>query len=231
MLDANTNGQPLSQTSISNERAFILAMESLTRRLEKTETDFVGHLQKVEDRLDQLVDLTKTVAVLQQQNAQHNDTLAELRVSFRDTTDKFQTSFSRLHARIDEIQNHQRDKLELHGKETALQIKTTEIAVNNIDKELKTWLNRGLGAWAIFVVVIGIANTIGFRWIDSVDRNSIRLAEVLERSSKDAVVIEQRIQNLEAINKETVLTVKRLVDSQRELEDMISRSSRPAPRR
>lgn len=214
MLDNNASSSQL-HASISNERAFILAMESLTRRLEKTESDFVGHLQKVEDRLDQLVDLTKTVAVLQQQNAQHNDALGELRTAMRETTEKFQTSMSRLHTRIDEIQNHQRDKLELHGKETALSLKTNEIAINNVDKELKTWLNRGVGAWAIFVVIVGVAQTFGFRWLDSIDRDKQQMVQTLDTVSKNQGLMEQRLQNQEALSKDMVANLKMILEEQR----------------
>lgn len=214
MLENNASATHI-HSSISNERAFILAMESLTRRLEKTESDFVGHLQKVEDRLDQLVDLTKTVAVLQQQNAQHNDALGELRTAMRETTDKFQTSMARLHTRIDEIQTHQRDKMELHSKETALAIKTNEIATSNVDKELKTWLNRGVGAWAIFAVIIGAAQTFGFRWLDSIDREKVQMVQTLEAVSKNQALMEQRLQGQENATKELMVSLKAMIDEQR----------------
>ena len=214
MLENNASATHI-HSSISNERAFILAMESLTRRLEKTESDFVGHLQKVEDRLDQLVDLTKTVAVLQQQNAQHNDALGELRSTLRETTEKFQTSMTRLHTRIDELQNHQRDKLELHGKETALAIKTNEIATSNVDKELKTWLNRGVGAWAIFAVIIGAAQTFGFRWLDSIDRDKVQMVQALEAVVKNQALMEQRLQGQENATKELMVSLKAMIDEQR----------------
>lgn len=214
MLENNAAATHI-HSSISNERAFILAMESLTRRLEKTESDFVGHLQKVEDRLDQLVDLTKTVAVLQQQNAQHNDALGELRTAMRETTDKFQTSMARLHTRIDEIQTHQRDKMELHSKETALAIKTNEIATSNVDKELKTWLNRGVGAWAIFAVIIGAAQTFGFRWLDSIDREKVQMVQTLEAVAKNQALMEQRLQGQENATKELMVSLKAMIDEQR----------------
>lgn len=200
-----------------------MAMESMTKRLEKTEADFVGHLQKVEDRLDQLVDLTKTVAVLQQQNAQHNDTITELRTQMRESTDKFQTSLARLHTRMDEIQNHQRDKMELLAKEMAIDVKANEIAIYAVDKELKTWLNRGWGAWVIFALVVGTANTMFFRWVDGIDKDKTQLVQTIEKVTKDGLIMEQRMQGQEQIARETVATLKRLVDSQRELEDLVAR--------
>lgn len=215
-----TNNQP-----VINEQAFIMAMESLSKRVEKTETDFLGHLQRVEDRLDQLVDLTKTVAVLQQQNAQYNDSLIELRTSLRDTTEKFQNSLSRLHARIDELQIIQRDKLETYSKETAISLKTNEGKIHNVDKELQMWLNRGFGAWAIFVLVAAAANVVAFRWIDAVDHDKTQIMQNVDKLSKEQSLIDQRLQTQEAISRESTATLKKLIDSERELEDIISHRS------
>lgn len=218
MPETSTSSHPSA-----SDRAFVLAMESMATRLEKNETDFIGHLKKVEDRLDQLVDLTKTVAVLQQQNAQHNDTITELRTQMRESTDKFQTSLARLHTRMDEIQNHQRDKMELLAKEMAIDVKANEIAISSVDKELKTWLNRGWGAWFIFALVVGSANTMFFRWVDGIDKDKTQIVQTLEKSTKDALIMEQRMQLQEQVARESAATVKRLVDTQRELEDIIAR--------
>lgn len=215
MLENNTTSTTHNHPPVTNERAFVVAIETLTCRLERTESDFVSHLQKVEDRLDQLVDLTKTVAVLQQQNTQHNDALGELRTAMRETTDKFQTSLTRLHHRIDEIQSHQRDKMDLHNKETALAIKANEIATSNVDKELKTWLNRGVGAWAIFAVIIGAAHTFGFRWLDSIDREKAQMVQTLETVSKNQALMEQRLQGQENVTKELMSSLKTMLDEQR----------------
>ena len=40
------------------------ALSTLSYRIEKTESDFIGHLQKVETKLEQIADLARTVAVL-----------------------------------------------------------------------------------------------------------------------------------------------------------------------
>lgn len=204
----NTN----QQYAHTNDRAFIMAMESMTKRLEKTESNFGGALQRVEDRLDQLVDLTKTVAVLQQQNAQHNDTITELRTQLRDSTEKFQTSLSRLHTRMDEIQNHQRDRMELLAKEMAIDVKSNELAIHAVDKELKTWLNRGWGAWFIVALVMATANTMFFRWVDSIDKDKTQIVQTVEKLTKDELILEQRMQVQESASKDSGLTLKQMTD-------------------
>ena len=116
---------------------------------------------------------------------------------------------------MDEIQSHQRDKLELHGKETALALKTNEIAIGNVDKELKTWLNRGVGAWVIFAVVMGIAQTVGFRWIDAVEREKTQIVHTLETVSKNQALMEQQLHSQENLSKDVVANLKMLLDEQR----------------
>lgn len=108
------------------------AFNNLNDRVDKTERDFVGHLQKVEDRLDQLVDLTKTVAVLQQNTVNQTDQINELRVQFRETVQKIDTSISRIHNRLDELNTNQRDKIEIVSKELETRTDILEEKFNSI---------------------------------------------------------------------------------------------------
>lgn len=110
---------------------FTEAINSLNSRIERTESDFVSHLQKVEDRLDQIVDLTKTVAVLQQHSSSQNDHISEIRNQQRENTQKLDTTVSRIHARLDEIVSNQRDKLEIYVKEVDIKIKNIEDKTQN----------------------------------------------------------------------------------------------------
>lgn len=110
------------------------AINTLNSRIERTERDFVGHLQKVEDRLDQIVDLTKTVAALQQTSANQNDQILEIRSQLRENAQKIDNSISRIHTRLDEITSHQRDKLELYAKEIELKLTNVEEKhINNVE--------------------------------------------------------------------------------------------------
>ena len=171
------------------------ALNTLNSRIEKTENDFIGHLQKVETRLDQLVDLTKQFALLHQQSMQQTDQITELRAQFREAQTKNDASIARIHTRLDEVINHQRDKLELFTKEFEIKLDTriapiqrdidaVSAKTNNVDSEFKKWFNRGWGAWAIVVLVFGAATGVSMKWIDSVDREKTQVVQTITNIEK-----------------------------------------------
>lgn len=231
------------------------ALNTLNSRIEKTERDFVGHLQKVEDRLDQIVDLTKTVAALQQTSANQNDQILEIRSQLRENAQKIDNSISRIHTRLDEITSHQRDKLELYAKEIELKLANVEEKhVNNVEilkgktennfsqlkqdlkaefvpvknksdyteAELKKWLNRGWGVWALAVLIFGTVQTVAFRWVGSLEEERVKLVTSVNSLNS---ITEKQTYLLEGAKKElTDVTgsLKRLeqmvVDNERQLE-------------
>lgn len=197
------------------------AINTLGNRIERTETDFLAHLQKVESKLDQIVDLTKTVAVLQNQTSQQTDQITEVRAQLRESSQKFDNSISRIHTRLDEIVTHQRDKLELNTKEFDIKFESLKAKSDTTDKELKQWLNRGWGAWAILVAVIGIINLSVYKWVDGIERDKTNIVTVLDRLQKDGIGHENKLNNIDTSVKELVSQVKKNSDSQRELEDLV----------
>ncbi len=210
------------------------SINMLSERIQKTESDFVSHLKKVEDRLDQIVDLTKTVAVLQSQTTQQGDSIVDMRASQREHFQKVDGSVARIHTRIEDAQTHTRDKLELVVKETEMAIKEVsnnsersikEISVlaSNTDKELKQWLNRGMGAWVLILLVVGSVNTVLWRWVDGIDKDRTQIVQVLEQNKRDHITVDSRLQVLEATSKDSSESLKRLTQSQRDLEDLIYR--------
>ena len=203
------------------------AITTLNSRIVKTESDFVGHLQKVEDRLDQIVDLTKTVALLQQQTSQQVDTIAEVRTQLRDNSTKFDQSISRIHTRLDEIQTHQRDKLELYSKDIEIKVDSVKSKADTTDKELKAWLNRGWGAWGVMLLVLGAVNTGLYRWVDAIDKekqaNLIVLQQLTTAREKTELFIKQHEFEANDLKQQ----VKKLNDGQRDLEDLVTRRTAP----
>jgi uncharacterized phage infection (PIP) family protein YhgE len=200
-------------------------VSGLYDRLDKTERDFLGHLQKVEDRLNQIAELTKTVTVLQQQSIQQTDQIQEIRASLKENATKFDNSITRIHTRLDDIVSHNRDKLELHSKEFEIKIDTVKAKANQTDESLKSWLNRGWGAWAIFTLVMTVTGAGFYRWVDTIDKDKIQAVQV----TKDLTVFKDRteifIKQHELDNNEVKAKVVRLEAGQRDLEDMMSRRS------
>ena len=181
------------------------AIAALNSRIEKTETDFISHLQKVEDRLDQLVELTKTVALLQQQTNSQTDQITELRNQFREESNKYDATINKIFSKLEDIQSHQRDKLELYSKEVDIKIANVAMKAENTDKELRAWLNRGWGAWVVGVIVFGAVQTGFYRWIDSLEKDKTAQWAQIQSTQK---LIDQTVQRLENLDEKVKSRLK-----------------------
>ena len=203
------------------------SINMLSDRIEKNETDFVVHLKKVEDRLDQIVDLTRTVALLQQQASQQNDQITEVRTQLRDYSNKADTSIGRIHTRLDEIKNQQADKIDLNAKELEIKVKAAEAQASNTEKELKQWLNRGWGVWAIASLIFIGMQSMGYRWLDSLEKEKAESAHQMNTLVKDTSKHVQVLENVVNISKDNQMSIKRLeqmvADNERQVEYLRSR--------
>lgn len=186
------------------------AINTISYRIEKTESDFLGHLQKVENKLEQIAELTRTVAVLQQQTNQQTDQITEVRTQIRELSQKSDGATSRIHARLDEMSTNIRDKLDLHSKEYELRVKNIENKSDTTEKELKQWLNRGIGAWAIVGIFAAIVQVGFYRWIDNIEKDRSKLETVVNTTSSVADKHTQQLEQLVGLSKEQALTNKRL---------------------
>lgn len=206
-------------TNAQTESAIAEALNNLNSRIEKTEHDFVGHLRKVEDRLDQIVDLTKTVAVLQQQTTTQTDNMVELRAQARENQQTVTTSITRIHTRLDEITNSNRDKLDLQTKEIETNIKSVAAKATSTHEELKQWLNRGWGVWVVAILIFGAVQTGIYRWIDGIEKEKTASIQVLKdlSSFKDKNEVWAKQHDMEF--SELKSTIKRNSEIIRDLED------------
>jgi hypothetical protein len=59
--------------------------------------------------------------------------------------------------------------------------------------------------------------------VDGIDKDKTQIVQTLEKSTKDGLLMEQRMQLQEQVARDTTNALKRLTDSQRELEDIIAR--------
>lgn len=173
--------------------AAITAMAStLSSRIESTETDFVGHLKKVEDRLDILVDLTKTVAVLQHQSAQFNEHINQVREQIREGQVKTDSSISRLHVRIDELNTSLRDRVELAKREMDIDLKGIKQDHSALKDTVNSWVNWGKGAYAIGAVLCTFAVWTGSRWLDDLEKSRTILTTDVVGLKRDLTAVDSR---------------------------------------
>lgn len=177
------------------------AINTISYRIEKTEADFLGHLQKVETKLEQIAELTRTVSLLQQQTNQQSEHLVEVRTQIREFGTKLESTTARIHGRIDEVGNNARDKIEMASKENEMQLKAVDAKANNNEKELKQWLNRGIGAWVIIALVGAAIQTGFYRWIDSIEQRRTTIESTVQSTASLADKHTQQIGQLIEISK------------------------------
>lgn len=172
------------------------ALSTLSYRIEKTESDFIGHLQKVETKLEQIADLARTVAVLQQQTNQQHDQISELRAQHREQVQKYEQSVNRLDSRVDEMNTQIRDRFELANREGTFKISAVNEKTERVESELIKWLNRGVGAWVILVIVTGIVWDGFYQWVDNIESSRDAFSK---RSQSAEIIIEKHSQQLEQL--------------------------------
>jgi len=224
-----TNRQPNNSNkgnsySFEAESLLIQSMNLLSDRIAKAETDFVGHLKKVEDRLDQIVELTKSVAVLQTQTSQQTDHITEIRGAQREQFHKADASLTRVHSRIEEVQSNANIKLEAFGTEVKAMVKDVENHADSTDRELKAWLNRGWGAWAVFTLAITISSGLFYKWVDSIEQEKAVLTtsvtHLVEVSTKTNNSIQKLTEQVQS-NKQSIERLDIMMDDlEKQLEYM-----------
>ena len=144
----------------------IAYIQSLAERFEKAEKHIDNDIQQIENRLKQLVKLVKTVSSIQHQVASQQQTIIELRNEIREnleqlqalmtTSDgKYANNFAALSKKINDVVTDQ----------TAAR-KKVESRVSALENRLQTWVNRDIGGWAVFTLVIGALQYMGLQYVN-----------------------------------------------------------------
>ena len=136
-------------------------------------------VEKISSKLDQIVDIMRTVAQLQEREARNSEDIMELRKSLRDSMDNYAKTIVRIHERLDKQDDVQKqsekdinnnissvsrdvdqriDRIMEHGEITHQTILTN---VRVVENRLNTWLNRGAGAWAAASILLLVIQGIG----------------------------------------------------------------------
>ena len=175
----------------------IAYIQSLVERFEKAEKHIDDDIAQIENRLKQLVELVKTVSSIQHQVASQQQTIIDLRNEIREnmeqlqalmtTSDgKYASNFSALSKKIGDVVADQ----------TAAR-KKVESRVSSLENRLQTWLNRGIGAWTVFTLVIGTLQYMGLQYVNSLQAERQQLHAAIGKSAAHIADLEMRQQALE----------------------------------
>jgi phage shock protein A len=174
-------------------------MRTTSSRMDRIETDFVDHIRKIEDRLDQLVDLVRDVATLKQQYTAQNEGITELRGAIREQSIKMESSIARVHQRLDELTSSVSSSIDIETAKIVSKLGDFEKDHRDLDKRFQMWLNRGLGAWVAATIVVGILQYTGMKWIEQLDADkTASQAQIQKLSTRVADLEAQSLRQLES---------------------------------
>lgn len=168
-------------------------------------------VEKISSKLDQLVDIMRTVAQLQEREARNSEDIMELRKSLRDSMDNYTKTIVRIHERLDKQDDVQKqsekdinnnislvsrdvdqriDRIMEHEEITHQTILTN---VRVVENRLNTWLNRGAGAWAAASILLLVIQGIGGYLLSSMKDDFVAVRNQGQVLEKRITEIEQTI--------------------------------------
>jgi uncharacterized phage infection (PIP) family protein YhgE len=149
------------------------------KKIEIVESKLENHVEKIGAKLDQLVEIMRTVAQLQEREARNSEDIVELRKSLRESMDNYTRAVTRIHERLDKNEDEQKKqekeivgqisevakaiehRIEKIEETEELKREKLETDVREVENKLNTWLNRGIGAWAAASVLLLVIQAIG----------------------------------------------------------------------
>lgn len=168
-------------------------------------------VEKISSKLDQIVDIMRTVAQLQEREARNSEDIMELRKSLRDSMDNYTKTIVRIHERLDKQDDVQKqsekdinnnissvsrdvdqriDRIMEHEEITHQTILTN---VRVVENRLNTWLNRGAGAWAAASILLLVIQGIGGYLLSSMKDDFVAVRNQGQVLEKRITEIEQTI--------------------------------------
>lgn len=167
-------------------------VKTMSSRMDRVETEFVDQLRKIETRLDQIVDLVRDVAALKQQYTAQSEAIVELRGAVREQSTRVESSIARVHQRLDELTASVSSSIDTETAKIVERIADSEKNHKELDGKFQMWLNRGIGGWAVFVLVVGILQFVGIRWLNTMDADRETLIAQVQKLSNRIADLENR---------------------------------------
>jgi uncharacterized coiled-coil protein SlyX len=180
------------RSSATSQDVTLAYVKTMSSRMDRVEIDFVDHIRKIEGRLDQIVDLVRDVAVLKQQYAAQSEAIVELRGAVREQSQRVESSIARVHQRLDELAASVSASIDSETTKIVERIADSEKNHKELDSKFQMWLNRGLGGWAAFVLVVGAIQFIGVRWLSSMEADRAALVVQVQKLSNRVADLENR---------------------------------------
>ena len=187
--NGSSNSHDLNITDTSAVTATFL--KSFSLRLTQTETEFSENFRKLGHRMDQLVSIMRDVAVLQQQYSTQSESIDEVKVAVRDQSVRVEQSIARVQSRLTEMTASFSAHIDTETNKIFERLNENERKHKVLESSFYTWLNRGLGGWAVIVCIIGALQFVGIRWLENIDKERDMFLEKINQITMRIDALEQ----------------------------------------
>jgi uncharacterized phage infection (PIP) family protein YhgE len=150
--------------------------EYLLKKIDSIEQRFESHVTKIEQRLDQIVNLMQTVASLQEKESRNSENIKDLKNDLKETVDKFDRTVNRIHERLDRYDQDNNREQDQVAQQINIKFNTLSDKISAVDSKVDKWMNRGIGIWIGVSALVMVLQTIGALFISSM-RDEYQLAK------------------------------------------------------
>lgn len=153
----------------------------LYKKIDSIEHRLESHVTKIEQRLDQLVHIMGAVASLQERETRNADAIKDIRLSIKDSFERFEKAIERLHGRLDSI-NKSIDQEAISRADTE---RTLDVQIKSVSGEVSKWRDRGIGLWLGLSLLVFVLQGFGGYMLKSVNEEYlITKAQIVEISKR-----------------------------------------------
>lgn len=172
-------------------------IESIANRFASVEKSLSDDVQRLEDRLGQVVELMTSVSALQSQVHNHQKLLTELRQLVKTNLDEINTLVSttdqKYATQVTILGRKVTDATGIHDEKYA----RIEERLDASEHRQRTWLNRGIGAWVVMSVLVGMVEYGGVRWLQDAEEDKAATHAAVAKAVDRISDLEFRLQMLE----------------------------------
>ena len=171
----------------------------IASRVQSLEGRLDDNIDKINNRLDMLVDLMQRVTALQEREINNQVQITELKTSIKETNQSLKDWNTHLHERMD---RHYTDlkvcregidatvkNIEEDFKEEVEKVEEKNAMTQN---ELAKWLNRGIGAWALASVLLIVLQPAGAYVVNGIVEAGVKTDERMTRMEMRMLENEKR---------------------------------------
>lgn len=187
----------------------------IASRVESLEGRLDDSIEKINSRLDAIVDLMQKVTALQEREISNGVQITELKVAIKETNQTIKDWNKHIHERMD---RHYTDikicregiDATISNVEEEIQTKMDKIQskADTTQEELAKWLNRGIGAWSLAAALLVILQGAGAYVISGIidanskkDEHITKLEQRLSDNEKEVTLLGQIVKdNKQVIN-------------------------------